>query len=510
MIKMIVEQNNLIVENPINKQEYLNFIENFPFSLFLLQWDREIENCNSVAELYLNKPRENLLNQNFFNLFQLTEEKIAEFEEVFFNIINLNLSEVKEFNYINHNDEKSWVEIFLTPVNFENQKLIQIIMHDITEKKLAEKIIKRENKKLRELNHIKKELLAKTSEELKNPLNIMANASNFLLNSYKDKLDQNAIQLLELIKNGGAKSMKLVSQIVDISRIESLDFELNKKIESLSNLLKNTVESLVEQLKNPNIKFNLNILDDLYSDIDILRIQQVFYDLLSMMIKKTSNNSISISISVKKENEFAKITFCCTNKILSEKKRKKLFSNKSKSMDKDLDLGIQYSKELIDLHGGEIFMEPNDHNNGTKFIIKLPVKDWTENLIHLFVFHNSGILLCDHKFQEQIKDLDSTLISGSLVGMSMLLKEIFQGDKDLKIIDHGDLKIIFERNRTNDITFAMIVKENLFIINRKLKALISEFDEKYKNLIDKLEETVCSRDNWESIENSIIKYFENN
>ncbi len=56
MIKMIIEQNNLIVENPINKQEYLNFIENFPFSLFLLRWDRKIENCNSVAELYLNKP----------------------------------------------------------------------------------------------------------------------------------------------------------------------------------------------------------------------------------------------------------------------------------------------------------------------------------------------------------------------------------------------------------------------------------------------------------------------
>ena len=130
--------------------------------------------------------------------------------------------------------------------------------------------------------------------------------------------------------------------------------------------------------------------------------------------------------------------------------------------------------------------------------------------MNLFIFHNSGILLYDHKFQEQIKDLDSSLISGSLVGMSMLLKEIFQGDKDLKIIDHGDLKIIFERNRTNDITFAMIVKENLFIINRKLKALISEFDEKYKNLIDKLEETACSRDNWESIENSIIKYFKNN
>ncbi len=508
MIKMIIEQNNLIVENPINKQEYLNFIENFPFSLFLLRWDRKIENCNSVAELYLNKPRENFLNQNFFNLFQLPEERIAEFEEIFFNIINLNLSEVKEFNYINHNDEKAWVEVFLTPVIFEDQKLIQIILHDITEKKLAEKIIKRENKKLRELNHIKKELLAKTSEELKNPLNIMANASKFLLNSYKDKLDQNAIQLLELIKNGGARSMKLVSQIVDISRIESLDFELNKNIESLSNLLKNTVESLVEQLKNPNIKFTLNLLDDLYSDIDLLRIQQVFYDLLSMMIKKTSNNSILIS--VKKVNEFAKITFCCTNKILSEKKRKKLFANKSKRMGRDLDLGIHYSKEIIDLHGGEIFMETNDHNNGTKFIIKLPVKDWTENLIHLFVFHQSGILLYDHKFQEQIRDLDSSLISGSLVGMSMLLKEIFQGDKELKIIDHGDLKIIFERNRTNDITFAMIVKKNLFIINRKLKALISEFDEKYRNLIDKLEETVCSRDNWEGIENSIVKYFKNN
>ena len=462
--------------------------------------------CNNISELYLSSTKEELINKNFFKFIQPSEEIQAELEEVILNVLNYDLSEIKEFKFINSTGQKTWVEMFFTPVEFKVRKLVQIIIYDITEKKYAEKIIKNENKKLRELNQIRKKLTAKTSEELKNPLSVMSNASNILLKTYKDKLDQSAVELLELIKSGGKRSMDLVSKMVDISRIESFNFKLNKQIESITEILRNTVEFLVENL-NSNVKFNLDCPNDFFSEVDILRMEQVFKDLLLLMIKNTSKDTISIFL--KKVDNFAEITFYCTNNIFNEKTKKRFFLGKPKKGAKDVTMGVHYAKEVIELHGGEILIKMDKVQKSTKFIIRLPLKDWTENLVHLFVFYESGILLHDHKFQEQIT-LDSVLISGSLIGLSILLKEIFQSKgQHLKVIDNGDLKIIFKRNRTKKITFALVVKRNLHIIHGILNSLISEFDEKHKHLIDDIENTAHELDNWQDIGIIIQKYFGN-
>ena len=88
-----------------------------------------------------------------------------------------------------------------------------------------------------------------------------------------------------------------------------------------------------------------------------------------------------------------------------------------------------------------------------------------------------------------------------------ILKEVVQGDKFIKIIDHGDRKIIFEMNKTNEIIFALIVKDNLTIFHRKFFSLIEEFDKTYKELVENIEESCIVADNWENLESLIKKHF---
>ena len=147
-------------------------------------------------------------------------------------------------------------------------------------------------------------------------------------------------------------------------------------------------------------------------------------------------------------------------------------------------------------------------DKGSDFKITLPIKKWSDSLIHLYIIYKSGLLIYDHSFIGKSENQDSTLISGGIIGMLIMLKEIIHGETQIRAIDHGDRKLIFETNRTEDITFALLVKENLIVFKRRLDSLIEHFDNIYKDLIDDIENTTLIMNYWENLDDLIKKYFE--
>ncbi len=489
-----------------SKELFRNFVENLQFSIFLLEANKNIYDCNTAAELYLKRSKEDFIGENFFDLFPKSKEVIDSCDELIYNVINLDLSEIVEFEFINNKANSSVVEVIFSSIKFRNEKFVQVFMKDITERKLVDNIIREENERLRKIDDMKKQLTAQTSEEMKAPLNDMFDASQTLLDSYRDKLDQNAIKLLEMIKKGGKKSMALVGRIVDISRIETEKIKLRKQIESLIEIISESVDETMIKIKKHNFTLNLDLVEYLYSEVDKHRIKQVVKDILLQIINYASKKS-EISISLQQNNDFAEIILKNKDINLKKKEKKNMLSPKNKKTQKNSSLGLYFAKEIIELHGGQIIIESEGRNEGSKFIIRLPIINWTDLLLHIYIFYNSGILLYDHPFVEDTNRNDSVLISGSLVGMITILKEVVHGEKFIKIIDHGDRKIIFEMDRTNQIIFALIAKENLTIFHQKLLNLIENFDKHYLNLVENIEESCSVSENWRSLEILIKKHF---
>lgn len=489
-----------------SKEKFRNLVENFPYSIFLLDFNQIIYDCNSVAVLYLNRRMEEITKKYFFDIFPTSEDQIEIISEIIQNAFDYDLSDMIEIDFINKNNNTSWVELFFSSVKLGNQKYIQVILQDITERKLAEKIIKEENLRLRKIDLVKKQLTVKTSEELKSPLTNMFDASKILLDSYKGKLDQKAIKLLEMIKKGGEQSMNLVGRLVDISRIESEKIVVKKQVESLIEIIRESVDEIMIKIKKQTFNLNLDLSDDLYSKVDKLRIKQVITDILIHTIKNTSDKS-EITVSLRKNGNFAELIINNKEISLKEKEKKVLFFNKNKINPKNTFLGLYFSTEIVELHGGQIIIESKGEHKGTNFIIKLPIIDWKDSLLHIYIFYQSGILLYDYPFVENVKKSDSILISGSLVGMMAILKEVVQGEKSIKIIDHGDRKIIFEMNRTKDIIFALIVKKDLMVFHQKLFSLIEEFDKSYKDYVETIQESCSVANNWANLVYLIENYF---
>ncbi|MFX1443991.1 MAG: PAS domain-containing protein [Promethearchaeota archaeon] len=475
----------------IQEIEATDFIENLPFSVFLLNSEKNIFYCNSIAEIYLNKSKKALLGTNFLNLFSITESIQKDLNEMISNVINFDLSEMLTFKFINDDNEETWVELFFSSINKRNMKYVQIILQDITEKKLVEEIIKEENIKLRELNQLKKQLTEQISENLKSPLNNIFEISEILLNSYKDQLDHDVLRLLELIRNGGEKSLNMVGKIFNISQIESDSFELNMQTENLIDIIKNSIDEINDRANFKHINLNLNDIEVLYSEVDKIRIKQVFKHIL-LNATNSGSSKLNISVSINEINSNVVISIILKN-----------FNTKVVKTT----LNLKVPKQIIELHGGQLIVNSEKKKKKLDLIITIPVKNWKDSLIHIYIIYKSGIPLYDYSFIKNKENIDASLISGGIIGMITILKAIIQGKKQIKTIDHGDRKLMFETNKTNDIIFVLMVKEDLMIFRNKLISLIIGFDNIYQDLLKNIENSSIFCENWDKLQFLINKYF---
>ncbi|MFX1360505.1 MAG: PAS domain-containing sensor histidine kinase [Promethearchaeota archaeon] len=473
-----------------SEENFQILLDCFPLSIILLDLNKKIYYCNKATELYLQKSSDNLLKKFFYDLFIITEERKLRIDEIIDNVISIDFSEVFELEFINQKGLKTWIELFFSSIKIKKKKFIQIILYDITEKKIVEKIIKDENLRLKEMNSIKKDMTAKTSEKLKTPLNIMANASEILIRDYRKFLDQEALNLLDLIKEGSENSLNLVGKIVNISETESDNLILNKKINNLTQVLIESINFVNEEFETYPVNFSLNISEDLYSTFDKLRMDKAFKDLLMNLLE--SNKVKDIIISARIDNNVGDIQVNCSLE---------------QSIVPLTPIINSFSKKIFKLHNWEIVIDDNKIPQELCIKIQIPIKRWKDNLISLFIICKSGIPLFDYSFERSEKYRDSSLISGGIIGLMTILKAILQGDTHIKSIDHGDRTVIFDLNKSKEIIFVLIVKESFTIYERKLSSLIQEFDSTYMVLINDIDNSCNDIENWQDVGFLVKKYF---
>jgi signal transduction histidine kinase len=131
-----------------------------------------------------------------------------------------------------------------------------------------------------------------------------------------------------------------------------------------------------------NHEIDVDILPELYMKIDESRIELVFTNLISNAIKYTPSNG-KIQIKMQSDSKFAQVKISDSGVGLSSKEIDALFKKFStieSPLKKDLDmdigstgLGLFLSKEIVKLHGGEIWAESEGKGKGSTFIVKIPV-----------------------------------------------------------------------------------------------------------------------------------------
>jgi len=362
-----------------SEEKYRSLYKNSPNAVVLTNERGLILDINSSAERILGYKRGEIIGRNYLELNLVTYDQISTIKRMYKDILNGIKPKPIELQIKRKNSKISWIYFQSSMIKIDKEIIIESICQDINSKKKAEILITEENKRLMELNKIKNEFISRASHELKTPITSIYGGSQILMELYKDQMCSDALEFIELINRGGKRLKLLVDNLLDASRIDSDKLRLNLQSENIAQIIRDTRNEIRYLAHKRNLILEQHLPETVNIVIDKLRIEQVITNLISNAIKNTPRKGI---ISLVLEDRPDSILFKVTDSGigLNEKEMDKLFKKFGKiervgpKMDIDIEgsgLGLYISKEIIDLHGGNIWVESEGRNKGATFYFKL-------------------------------------------------------------------------------------------------------------------------------------------
>jgi len=227
-------------------------------------------------------------------------------------------------------------------------------------------------------NQYKSEFLANMSHELRTPLNSVILLSSLLTKNNEENLTTSDIEKLNVINESGNELLRLINDILDLSKIESGKMELIVDEINPSELLKHYSDTFLHSAKEKNIVLKI---EDNYKDIfynDKNRLSQIVRNLISNALKFTHSGTIEMSISKSNNTKLPiKIAVKDTGIGIAKEKQElifKAFMQADGSTSRKFGgtgLGLSISRELSFLMGGKIELV-SEEGEGSTFIIYLP------------------------------------------------------------------------------------------------------------------------------------------
>ena len=242
----------------------------------------------------------------------------------------------------------------------------------------AKKEIDERANELEASNQYKSEFLANMSHELRTPLNSVILLSSLLAKNNKDNLNESDIQKAKVINESGNELLRLINDILDLSKIESGKMELIVDEISSNNVLEHYMEVFTHTAQDKGLEFKIvdNYNELFYNDKD--RLGQIIRNLISNAFKFTKEGSVTLQIDkVNDEKLPVKVSVIDTGMGIPKDKQElifKAFTQADGSTSRQFGgtgLGLSISKELSHLMGGNIELT-SKNGEGSTFSILLP------------------------------------------------------------------------------------------------------------------------------------------
>ncbi|MED3553454.1 HAMP domain-containing sensor histidine kinase [Cytobacillus praedii] len=222
----------------------------------------------------------------------------------------------------------------------------------------------------------KKEFLANVSHELRTPISYIKGYSDALHTGMIKEEDQS--KYLSLIHREAGRMERLVGDLLDLSKLDSNEFKIEKTPLPLGQLIEDAVQKYILKMREKEIEFNFEVDPDVIINGDAGRIEQVLQNILDNSIRYTDNGRITLKMY--KINEGCSIEISDTGVGIPaedmQKIKQRFFRvNRARTRkDGGTGLGLAIAEKLISLHGGTLIID-SKLGKGTMVQINLPVLD---------------------------------------------------------------------------------------------------------------------------------------
>ncbi len=259
---------------------------------------------------------------------------------------------------------------------------IASIGQDITDKKLSEEKLLEAKRRAEESDRLKSVFLSNMSHEIRTPLNTVVGFSELL--SEKNLNDKKRKEYFDIVKSSGNKLIEIINDILDISKLETKQFKINKSVCYLNEIMYNTFESFKNsaELKNkPNLTLQMDFpdfLQDFEFESDTNRIQQVLDNLITNAIKYTEKGTIEFGVTSNLINGIQSLEFYVSDTGIGiDEKMYELIFERFRQVEENAyhqygaGIGLSICKGIVDLLEGKIWVD-SKIGEGSKFYFTVP------------------------------------------------------------------------------------------------------------------------------------------
>lgn len=225
-----------------------------------------------------------------------------------------------------------------------------------------------------EATKLRDEFISIASHELKTPLTSLRLQTQMgkRAASKDEPLDQSkVVKQMDSTINQIDRLTKLVDDMLDISRINAGKLNIHRSPFNLSLLIHELIDRFSSQFEAVNITLNTQIEELVIGNWDSYKLEQVINNLFSNVIRYSPNKKVTVGL--KRNDKFAILNVQDEGPGIDLENQKRIFERfeRASSRASGLGLGLYITKQIVDLHEGQIEVE-SVIGKGSNFIIKLP------------------------------------------------------------------------------------------------------------------------------------------
>lgn len=291
-----------------------------------------------------------------------------------------------------------------------------------------------EAKRVKELDAVKTQLYTNITHEFRTPLTVILGMANQVKNDPEKYLDNG----VDMIVRNGENLLKLVNEMLDLSKLESGKMNLNLQNGDIIAYLRYIVESFQSLAAGQQKQFHfLSDIDELFIAFDAEKIRQIITNLFSNALKFTPvHGNIYVSISqdpiINSDKTFIEIKVKDTGVGIPENQLLHIFDrfyqldNSHTREAEGTGIGLALTKELVNLMSGSIAVKspPIGATKGTEFIIRIPATkinpaDDVNNLMEIKLKRSNGI----HSTEKTNAETFDAVITENAVPLILLVED---------------------------------------------------------------------------------------
>jgi PAS domain S-box-containing protein len=350
-------------------------INNTPIGVLVTSPEGIVEFCNPEFERISGKTSENLLGSTIPELFDNSSKKLD-------SAIQLALTGAvhqEEMHLRIFMNRPSWFAFSVSPVFNRHGNVAHLIFvfDDITQRKEYEKEITIAKTKAEESERLKTAFLSNLSHEIRTPLNAILGFSS-ILNSPNIPEDEK-YEIPSQLVNHSNSLLELINDLIDISAIETYQFEVKKRECQLNKIITETFNDVIKGNTNKSLKtsIKLGVVEEnftILSDPD--RLSQLIRHLLSNAIKFTSNGFVEMGYTFKDASTL--MFYLIDTGVGLSKEEQSIIFNPFRQADDSrtrsyngMGLGLAISKHIVERLGGRIWVN-STKNQGSTFYFTMP------------------------------------------------------------------------------------------------------------------------------------------